>query len=507
MTPDTSDMLILAGAVSADALGETLGKLALDKPDATEPAGFELLDSFDQAVRKSGAVLIDSGGTLHLMQPGGVVKSQAAKRRGNYVADLADGPVKDALSFVSDLRTLQVVGRGTLQQSFAAAKDDEEKTHARVRFSTLAPAGGGEEITLVSLQPLRGYEKSFEALGSRVQTVADGPELKARDLYARLFPETHDFDPKPTVAMSGDETAFQAAIDIIRAFLDVARRTEAGVIADYDTEYLHDYRVALRKIRSVISLFKGVFSDEETARLKETFSDLMAPTGRLRDLDVYLLERDTYFDLVPPAMHDGLTAMFDMFAKERNAAQRAIARRLGSADYAKQMQKLQAQFADPKKLKRGPQADRPAHDYACALIWKRYRKVCKIARSIDDQTPDEEVHELRISCKKLRYLMEFFAPLFPAKDIKGLIKPLKVLQDNLGLFNDYSVQQESLQDFLDQKAGRGRKQDLVIARSIGALIAVLHQRQLKERSRVVASFAQFDSAETQDAFRALFKET
>lgn len=507
MTPDRSDMLILAGAVSADALGESLGKLELEMHDASTPEGFELLDSFDQAVRKSGAVLIEADGKLHLMQPGGVVKTQTAKRGGNFVADLGEGPVKDALSFVSSLRSLQVVGKGALQQSSAAAKDDEGKTHARVRFSTLTPEGGGQKITLASLQPLRGYEKGFEALGSRVQSVSDGAELKAKDLYARLFPDTQDFDPKPEVAMTGDETAFEAAIDIIRAFLDVARRTEAGVIADHDTEYLHDYRVALRKIRSVISLFKGVFSDHETARLKETFSDLMAPTGRLRDLDVYLLERDTYFELVPPTMHDGLTAMFDMFAKERNSVQRAVAKRLGSADYAKQMEKLQAQFADPKKLKHGPKADLPAHEYACALIWKRYRKVCKIARSIDDQTPDEEVHELRISCKKLRYLMEFFAPLFDAKAIKGLIKPLKVLQDNLGLFNDYSVQQESLQDFLDTKANRGRKQDLVIAKSIGALIAVLHQRQLEERARVVSSFATFDSVETQDAFRALFKES
>ncbi|WP_158971679.1 CHAD domain-containing protein [Chachezhania sediminis] len=506
MTSDNSDIMILAGAVTAEAMGDRLGKLVLDTPEAGETAGFVLLDTFDQAVRKAGSVLIETGGQLQLMQPGGVVRTQAAKRSGNFVADFADGPVKDALSGLEPLRSLLVVGRGELRQSAAVAKDDEDKTHARVRFSTLVPDGAGKKVTLVSLQPLRGYEKSFEALGSRVQDVSKGPEMEVRDLYARLFPDTLDYDPKPDVGMTGGETAFQAATDIMRAYLAVARRNEDGTIADHDTEFLHDYRVALRKIRSVISLFRGVFSDAETARLKTVFSDLMAPTGRLRDLDVYLLEKDTYFDLLPETLHDGLTAMFAQFAKERNAVQKQVARRLRSATYARQMAALQAEFDGATGLEPGPAADRLAHDYACELIWKRYRKVCKIARAIDDTTPDEDVHELRIHCKKLRYLMEFFAPLFPAADIKALIKPLKVLQDNLGLFNDYSVQQASLQDFLDSRSGV-RKQDVTIAKSIGALIAILHRRQLEERARVVSSFAHFDSEDVQLAFRAMFKES
>ncbi len=66
-------------------------------------------------------------------------------------------------------------------------------------------------------------------------------------------------------------------------------------------------------------------------------------------------------------------------------------------------------------------------------------------------TEDEVVHQLRINCKKLRYLMEFFAPLFPENEIKTLIKALKLLQDNLGNFNDYSVQQIFLRQVLNEK--------------------------------------------------------
>ncbi len=161
-------------------------------------------------------------------------------------------------------------------------------------------------------------------------------------------------------------------------------------------------------------------------------------------------------------------------------------------------------FSGTADLQEGPNADRTAYLYARELIWKRYRKVCKIARAIDSTTPDTEVHELRIHCKKLRYLMEFFSPMFPAKTIKDLIKALKVLQDNLGLFNDYSVQQESLQTFITEHTSKDSKQNLSIAKSVGALIAMLYQKQLAERAKVISNFELFDSLTTQQQFQKLF---
>ena len=148
--------------------------------------------------------------------------------------------------------------------------------------------------------------------------------------------------------------------------------------------------------------------------------------------------------------------------------------------------------------------DHLAHGYADALIWARYTKICKIARKIDDRTPDDTVHDLRIRMKKLRYLMEFFEPLYPAKDFKTVLRPLKRLQDTLGLFNDYSVQQLALHDLAEHHAPRGKAADLALARSIGALIAVLYQEQRAERGRVAARFAEFDSALMQRTFRRLF---
>src|SRR5690606_37080071 len=111
-----------------------------------------------------------------------------------------------------------------------------------------------------------------------------------------------------------------------------------------------------------------------------------------------------------------------------------------------------------------------------------------------------------IQCKKLRYLMEFFGPMFPAKPFKKLLSSLKKLQENLGLFNDYSVQQLGLEKAVQLLPQKDGAHDIETLQSVGALIAVLHGQQVQERSRVEKSIALFNSAKTRQRFKQLFKK-
>jgi CHAD domain-containing protein len=131
--------------------------------------------------------------------------------------------------------------------------------------------------------------------------------------------------------------------------------------------------------------------------------------------------------------------------------------------------------------------------------------VCKIASSIEKTTPDSVIHELRISCKKLRYLMEFFTPLFDEESVKKLIKTLKNLQDNLGNFNDYSVQQAFLRHILDHDLGQFKGKEIQISEAVGALTAMLFRMQKKERNQVMNNFSRFNSEETRLLFKQLFE--
>jgi len=496
---------ILEDAIQNSSMGEKLGNLQLEYQKEEDTTPFQLLDCFDQSIRKSGQVLIFTDNVLMLLQPDGTILTQAAVKASGFVAEQNDGLVKKSLSFVSPLRRILVIGHGTLSDTRVNAVDNEKKTQVRVHLRTFQGKEENAQMTQATLQALRGYDNAFELMKQKIDQLGYKVEQDISSMYERLIAEYQPYNPKPDISISKDELAFQAANDIIKIYIGVARLNEPGIIADEDSEFLHDYRVSLRKVRSVISLFKGIYSDEQTQTLKRTFADLMSPTGRLRDLDVYLLDREHYFELLPASLHDGLTIMFNLFEIERNGQLKKMSRHLKSAAYNNSINSLAALFNGSDALQAGPNADHSAYLYARELIWKRYRKVCKIARAINPTTPDEEVHDLRIHCKKLRYLMEFFSPLFPAKNIKQLVKALKRLQDNLGLFNDYSVQQDSLQEFIVTHASKGRKQDMAVAKSVGALIAMLYQKQLEERAKVISNFKIFNSQTTQQQFQKLFK--
>jgi CHAD domain-containing protein len=218
-----------------------------------------------------------------------------------------------------------------------------------------------------------------------------------------------------------------------------------------------------------------------------------------------MLNRAHYFRLVPDDTHEGLSILFDHIGGLRRKEQKRIRKILCTNSYRKQMKQLEQRFADGANLADGPNSGVDSLGFACRLVIKRYRKVCSVARAIDKQTDDRVIHELRINCKKLRYLMEFFTPLFPPAEIKSLIKSLKTLQDNLGNFNDYSVQQLFLRQLLGEKMVLFGRDQLQVAESIGGLTAMLHRLQLKERGQVMKNFALFDSDDIRNAFTKLFQ--
>lgn len=489
---------------SADQLlSRPVGKLTPVPGQETESQSFIVLDCFDQSLRRSGCLLMEAGGNFELLRDGTPSITQQATGAPRFITDFPEGELTQALSHLSPLRKLLPVGSGTRSQTALAFVDDEGKTHCRARLLRFE-AHEGRSLSLVELQGIRGYGKSLKLLQAHIQRLG-GARAGSNALYKQLFPTLAAYDAKPEILISSDETAFDAANKIIASCIPILRANEAGVIADHDTEFLHDYRIQLRKIRSVLSLFKGVYDEAQTADLKARFSALAAPTGRLRDLDVYLLEREEYSGLLPESLRDGLDELFDIFAGQRAAEHEKLSGHLRSTEYKREITRLAKLFKRAKELKPGQHAELAAHDYACDRIWQHYRKVRKAAMAIDAATPDAEIHELRIRCKKLRYLIEFFSPVFPRAALNKLLKPLKRLQEHLGLFNDYSVQQESLQAFL-QNPGKGREgAGLAVAQSVGALIAVLHGRQLEERAKVLISLERFNRPGTQQTFSDLFQ--
>jgi CHAD domain-containing protein len=468
-----------------------------------EKLGGVLLDTFDVEMFQSAKMLFQVGKMLLLidLQTGRLI-DQSSPEDWSFAGDLPDGPVTSQLKRVSSLRAFLPVAKVELCLLHGLLLDDEGKT--RARFHNLSISHGRKSVEVGSTQYLRGYGQAHADLRLSLEKIGASSCQDVGQVYESLGIKRGKDTVKPTVQLNPDAPVKVSAKAIINAFIETARRNENGLVADYDTEFLHAYRVSLRKVRSVLSLFKGVFSPEDTACLKQDFASLMQKTNTLRDLDVYLLNKEQYFKLIPADTHEGLGILFDYFAGERKKEQKAVSKFVRSKTYLKEIDRLEKLFADGSTLAGGPRGEEKTLVFACRLVRKCYGKVCKIARRIDEKTEDGVIHQLRINCKKLRYLMEFFSPLFPGTEIKSLIKALKLLQDNLGNFNDYSVQQTFLRHVLSEKMSGFVGWELKVAESVGALTAMLCRLQKKERRKVMKNFALFDSSETRATFTKLF---
>ena len=156
------------------------------------------------------------------------------------------------------------------------------------------------------------------------------------------------------------------------------------------------------------------------------------------------------------------------------------------------------------RVRTGPDANLPAIELASLRIWRAFRRVLKKGSAIGQDSPPEPLHRLRIDCKKLRYLLEFFRSLYDDDEIARLVRALKQLQDNLGDFNDLVVQRAKLREF-----GRGmvaeRTGSAPTLMAMGRLVADLEARQEKERRLFHKRFAEFSNRDNQRRFRRLFK--
>jgi CHAD domain-containing protein len=501
---DAPSTLYLLDAEAARTLGAgSLGTLVPEVQDTGAISTITLLDQIDDPLMDAERILLETPEGLNLIDRRGRSLQSEGPGRGRLVADLPEGPVREALSRLSPLRSLQPKAEGKLERMTVAWRDAEGKTHCRLRLD-LMTAGVGPGLAMARVIEVRGYDRARADLTAGLVQAGAVPFSAARMMAhfgtTRLAPTA-----TPEEAIRPDRQAFDLACDIVARHLSQARAREAGVIDDLDTEFLHDYRVALRRVRSVLSLFRGVFAEDVTLALKTRLAALMAATGAQRDLDVFLLDRAASYALVPPILHPGLDAKFALLARRRAAERNRLARHLRSDGYAREMASLEALFRDRAMLDPGPRAAEPVAHYARSLIARRYRRLCAHAAELGPATGDAELHALRIYGKKLRYLIEFFAPLFPSADLRQVVRPLKALQDSLGVINDCAVQQGALQELLRGAVRRGQAPGLDVAQSVGALTAVLHQRQSAENAVAMDRLAEFAGPKMRGRMRRLLK--
>ena len=431
-----------------------------------------------------------------------------------FAWELPAGRLRDLVAPITDVRRLLPLARVDSKAHGLRILDEQEKTVARVhlvRASVAIPDAetGGASLGLrLRVIPVRGYPAASRRVTQYIEQqlrLSPRPGGTFEEALEMVGQRPGDYSSKLELRLQPEMLAGEAAVVVCRQLLDMIVANEEGVRRDLDSEFLHDFRVAARRTRSALSNVGKVFAPDALEHFRREFKWLGSVTSPVRDLDVYLLQMDEYRTSLPEAVGKDLAPLSQYLRRHRSAGRR----RLLAAMRSKRYRQLVAQWRDyldgplPERSA-APLAQRPALEVACKRIWRAYRKVDKNGRAIAPDTPAKALHSLRIDCKKLRYLLEFFYSLFDADDIGPLVKALKQLQDNLGEFNDLEVQKRTLQRFAHEMDEEGLTSvDSLLA--MGRLLDHHDQRQRKERQRFARCFARFDDPGNQERFQRLFE--
>lgn len=439
---------------------------------------------------------------LKKLHSGQLIVSTELDSVPKFAKEFQSETIRDILAPLLEMRALLPLTtlECTLHQINVLNKD--EKTVLRLVIEEF------EHIPCrLQLLPVKGYDKAalkaMEAL-TRIGLVESNqpPLIDALKTQGR---KPKDYSSKLNIKLDPNMRSDLAVKFIFSHLLRTIKINEQDTIAATDSEFLHDFRVGVRRTRAGLNQLKQVLPEAETVRFRDFFSWLGQITTPTRDLDVYLLDFDKYKNSLPPALREDLNPLYDFIERKQQQAQKKLAQKLKSQDYIAPMIEWE-EFLRTPTIKKPTQADAllPIKALANRRILKVYQRIIKDGRRITDQSPPQKLHDLRKTCKKLRYLMEFFQSLYPKEQIKSLIKSLKHFQDILGEYQDLEVQETTLKKFSEEMLNEQISANTFLA--MGVLIQTIDKRRCQAREAFQDKFDAFDQPGIKDAFHSLFDQ-
>lgn len=250
------------------------------------------------------------------------------------------------------------------------------------------------------------------------------------------------------VALTADVSSEDAFVAIIGACLGHAEANRPAVL-DGQMEGVHQMRVAFRRLRSGLKIFRPLIPREVSAARVEDIRWLNGFLGPARDWDVFLEE-----GMAPMLAHfprkRGLSLFRVRAETIRQTHQRTLREALADPRY-RQLTRALTEWLDDSAWREDLDDERrerlaqPVVDFATPLLGSDHRRVEKQGEAFAELSALER-HRLRIRIKELRYALDFFASLYPAAPVKAYLNALARLQDSLGIMNDIAVARRLLDE-------------------------------------------------------------
>lgn len=502
---------VLRETADADALVDLLRERFMLVEARSSRADRTTYDTADRRLRAAGLELgherAPGGGSRLTLHVGGDSSSppltaSVTRRKRYLLEDLSAGPLRDRIAPVIEMRALLPTAamRSRIRRFDVLNADEKTVVRLALEQAAVAPTASGRPATPLAPRLNTGAVLGYDKQLARVERVLRC-ELRLEPATRSLVDEAvlaQGGDPrglssKPEIDLEPGMRADEAAIALLRALSGVTEANLPGTLDDVDTEFLHRFRVSLRRARSVLRELEGVFPPQEFARHRAALRRIQIATGPLRDLDVQLLEWDGLTERIAAPARADLEPLHALLVRRRGRELRALRRELRGKRFRDEWAAWRAFLEGSLGPEHGrPDAALPVERVAARRIHQVHRRMIRDGRAIDDSAPPEALHDLRKRGKELRYLLELFGGLFAAEVVKPLVSSLKGLQEVLGRHQDRHVQADTLRALARElhKASTAGSDALL---ALGVVVERLDTEQAEARAEFGERFAAFAS--------------
>ncbi|SDY79208.1 CYTH and CHAD domain-containing protein [Nitrosomonas sp. Nm58] len=289
------------------------------------------------------------------------------------------------------------------------------------------------------------------------------------------------------VVLKADMDLVTVFILIAQNCLDQLTRNEHGVLAGNDIEYLHQMRVALRRLRSAFDVFSTVIVNK--APIVHELKWLTRQLNPARNWDVFVTEQISQIHHIF-AKHAGIAALIKTCEVLRKKHNKAARNSIRSKRYTELILKLNLWLDEVLEYSTRSHSLKSTakialSEFTGSLLTNHHQQILRVGKEIE-KLDATSLHALRISIKKQRYAMEFLQTLYSPEKVKKYIRSLSELQDILGAINDSANTQKLLEEIPSSKT-----KALMSREAIGIIVGWnrLHLEQKKaELKRTLLPF-------------------
>ncbi|WP_027389992.1 CHAD domain-containing protein [Chrysiogenes arsenatis] len=362
----------------------------------------------------------------------------------------------------------------------------------------------GNPFTLLSLHCPAGAKKSFtEQVRALFDSLRNATVLPENLLLSGLeWCQVSVQNISPDITFGNDPTAPASAM-VVRTFQQLQHvmvLNEPGIEQGLDTEFLHDFRVALRRTRSLIKVFADLFPPDQLGQFNPQWRWLTRRTGFLRDIDVFLEAFETYRQTVPSTLAEELLPFRALLWQRRDKAHSILCRALRSRRYHTLMEGWRTMLAAQT-----PESDETIAAVSITRLEQSYRRLRHKGKLYHAEPTATSLHALRLAGKKLRYLLEFTLPVYGPQHLAPLVKALKQLQNGLGALNDLAVH-ERLIIATARQMELTRQGNRTTFMALGYIMATLDGLNAAERERIDTLWKKLATRDVHRQFQLLLAE-